>query len=265
MQQYYRQLVRKLFWNYRYSDIKDIVSDIKEYAETAIGNGENEDAIIDKLGHPDNMISEIKVDEDKRLGIIRKLMIIPIIAYIGVVLLSFLSYIITFLTYTFSIVIPVLFSFVMYGEFKSSIWIKQTPRYLTKLLYGLVAIIFLFQAFNYTIIKLALENIKPLFIQQIINNFTPITRVTFYLLIAAFSLVVVLTIIMFLSKKQHIIFDITLLSGAISTLALIKEYMRDISSPQNVLDNILRCLLPLIISITILLVIRAYRAIKKVI
>ena len=254
-----------MFWNYRYSDIRDIVSDIKEYAETAISNGENEEAVINKLGNPDNLISEIKVDEDKQLGIIRKLMIIPIIAYIGVVMLSFLSYNITFLTYLFSIVIPILFSFVMYGEFKSSIWTKQTPKYLTVLLYGLVAIIFLFEAFIYTIIKLALENIKPPFIQQIINNFTPITRVTFYLLIAAFSLVVVLMIIMFLGKKQHNIFDITLLSGAISTLALIKEYMRDLSSPQNVLDNILRCLLPLIISITILLGIRAYRAIKKVI
>lgn len=265
MQHYFRQLERKLFWNYQYSDIKDIVSDIKEYAEAAIGNGENEEEIINKLGNPDNLIKEIKVEEHKRLGIIRKLMIIPIIASIGALLLSFLSNNNNFLTYSFSIAMPILFSFVMFGEFNSFIWIKQTPKYLTVLLYGLVAIIFLFQAFNYTIIKLALENIKPPFIQQIINNFIPITKVTLYLLITVFSLVVVLTIIMFLKKRLHIIFDISLLSGTISTLALMKEYMRDLSSPNNVLENVFRCLIPLIISITILLGIRAYRAIKKVI
>jgi uncharacterized membrane protein len=250
--EFFKELKRLMFWKYRRSEINDILGDFSEYIDIAVSRGEDEKDVINRLGSPKSILNEPDIHIDSRLGNIRKSSAIALLLYFLISILAGINHPGIISSITFCVLFPLLLSFVLSGEFN-----PLSPASLPKRYNYIFSIFPMFTlicwVLSYFLLVYALQPGITQFKNFMIFNFSDIF--TFLLdLQIIFGLVILTSLVWLYIKNQfNIFYLLTIWSGVINSIMLLKQYFRDLSNPGTVMYHMLLCLTPFFISLVVML------------
>lgn len=257
-----KRMSRLMFWKYRRSEIKDILDDFSEYIDIAVSNGENEADAVKRLGSPKSILNEPDIQLNHNLGIIRKISAIVLLIYFFICLMlgNNNPYFLT--SITFCIVFPLLLLFVLGGEIS-----KFSTFRLSK---GYGFIFWLFPLFMsccwltaYLLIHYAVQPGITHFKEFTVQNFGVIFSflINFQLIVGIAFLLILIRL--YLKYQYNIYNALTVWSGVISSILLMKHFFRDLSDPRTLLYDMFKCITPLLLSLITVLAIKTLFYLKE--
>ncbi len=247
-----RKMSRLMFWKYRRSEIKDILDDFSEYIDIAVSKGENEADIVNRLGSLKNIVNEPDIQTIPNLGTIRKLAAIVLLLYFFICLMAGNSNPYFLTSITFCIVFPLLLLFVLGGEISSVSTFKLAKGYYF-LFWSFPIVMLCFWLISYFSLTFVSEPGITDLKKYIVSNFGVI--LSFFIKLELIVGIAILLILarLYLKYQYNIYNTLTIWSGAIGSIFLLRHYFRNLSSPDKIMYNMLICLTPFIISLVIVL------------